>query len=126
MPVGVGESEGLAEFGLRQGERAEEFAQRGRGGEAGRRVLQDEAGEAGRGPRRQDQGDGRAPGVAHDQGVPQARASRKPAIGVLFALDRSGEILTRQANLPAKALYWPLLGVIVLAATVGVFFGVGW
>ncbi|MDX3386031.1 hypothetical protein PV682_31920 [Streptomyces niveiscabiei] len=48
------------------------------------------------------------------------------ANGVLIALDRPGEILTKQANLPAKALYWPILAVIVLTATVGVFFGVGW
>jgi len=48
------------------------------------------------------------------------------ANGVLIALDQPGEILTRQRNLPAKALYWPLLSVIALVATVSVFFGIGW
>ncbi|GGO35447.1 hypothetical protein GCM10012286_06130 [Streptomyces lasiicapitis] len=48
------------------------------------------------------------------------------ANGVLIALDRPGEILTKQGNLPAKALYWPLLVGIVLVATISVFFGVGW
>ncbi len=48
------------------------------------------------------------------------------ANGVLIALDRPGAVLTRTGCLPAKALYWPLLAVVMLTGTVAVFFGVGW